>query len=138
MMNRRNFLKFIAGSAVVAATGLPETLKAVPVSDEEFTRFEPNSDEAVYGMMREIISYDLPSDSIIVRHDIFTGNEQFGVDSEIYENSEDELEKARRHAAALLHNHLVSIGYSAKDLKRIPTIDEQLANYGIKLVIGGS
>jgi hypothetical protein len=47
MMNRRNFLKFVAGSAVVAATGLPETLKAVPITESEFVN-DSTGEETVY------------------------------------------------------------------------------------------
>jgi TAT (twin-arginine translocation) pathway signal sequence len=122
MMNRRNFLKFIAGTAVVAATGLPESLEAVPITDEEFFGSVIDGDKTVYGMMREIVEYDFFEDRILVRHDVYTGKEQFTVTSVIKENTEAELEKARSVAARLFHDHIVHHGFSVKDLKKFPTI----------------
>jgi len=133
-MNRRNFLKFVAGSVVVAATGLPDTLKAVPITDVEFSVNAQNNSENIYGMMREVVAYDLELDGFLVRHDVFTGLHQFGVDSVIEENTEAELEKTRSVAAQLLHDHLVNHGYSVKDLKSLPNLDEQLSSYGLRRI----
>jgi hypothetical protein len=116
-MNRRSFLKLVSSVAVSAV--------AVP----PFVLVEPQiiipSNKTVLGAIREIASYDINQDRVMVRLDAFNGVEQFCVDFVV---TGENLAESRAHyviaralAERALREALINRGWRATDMIALPT-----------------
>lgn len=117
-ITRRGFFKIIGATAVT--TVVPSLVVPSLIAVEETTSIKPS--QTVYGTMRERVEYDLGRDSFVVRHDIYDGITQLGIDQRLTDKSEKSLEEARKVAVSLLKDHMEKHGMSKASLKRFPSL----------------
>lgn len=109
-MDRRTFLKIV--SAVPAVTAIPAyALEFVP-QETKIT-----SSQKFIGLMREIIAYDISKDAIVIRHDVYNGQVQIGIDQILPNRKVSSVKKARISAAHILLDEIQKRNIKLSSLK---------------------
>jgi hypothetical protein len=110
-MNRREFFKFPAVVALIAAVPVLAKAEVEPVKQN------------CTGWIREIMAYDIERDAFILRHDLSDGRIQRGVDYEIsgYEGLEKEqfLIEKRMESIKKLEEYAIKEGMNLNKLVKL-------------------
>lgn len=125
-MNRRDFFKFPAVVALMAAVPPLAKVAAAPVFEEAMAAAPVVAtvvQSAVAGFVREIMAYDINSDQYLVRWDIGDGKEQHEItyvcNIENHLTKEDFLIAKREDAVAQLKAYAESNGMNMDKLIKL-------------------
>ena len=111
-MNRRTFLKVLAGAVVSAALPIPTIIKEASAVPET---------APTIGLIRELTAYDIAHDCMAVRWDVLCEGilEQYSVGM-LVATPEDITDELREQVKTLLEKRMAERGQTWADVKPLP------------------